>query len=400
MNGMNFDSFFAELGIKVPDKCFENIFESAVREYQKDGVFFLCDEYIEYVDSLENCLSNCIEQVKTASRKVREKEELSVYTLFLYRAMSERKIFTRYFREFEFPEGDEIELRFLPFLVLLPTIPKLYSNLKQRNIPDDVIGATLRQFEECLYYAEEHTGKTGLLKRHFDHLQLYVDEMILNIGRLRFHMIPEIWSNILVLENSDKKVAVLFDGEEINCAGRICGTPPENENKRSFLATVSETETSFIGYSADENGNCSSELKEYPKKDWQMLLKKGDPVISVHISGNGAFTEDLCEESYARAKEIFKACYPEFEYKAFHCRSWLLDRQLQKFLSEKSNILSFQKRYTLYAGKTKGEDIFSFVFRNNSAEYKDLPEETSLQRALKKHYIDGGYIYEYEGVFI
>ena len=397
---MDFDSFFDDFNIVAPDKCFENDFESAVSEYQKDGVFFLSDEYIEYVNSFENCLSNCIEQIKIASRKVCEKKELSVYTLFLYRAMMQRKSFIEHLQEFEFPEGDEIELRMLLFLVLLPTIPKLYADLKQRNVPDEVIGATLRQFEDCLFLTEERIGKIGLLKRYFEHLQHYVDEKILNIGRLRFQMLQEIGSNIIVLKNTDNKIAVLFDGAEINCAGRLYGAPPEDENKKSFRAFVSETETSFIGYAADKDGNCSVEPEEYSKKEWRLLFKKGDPVISVHISNKGALTQEACEESYERAKEIFKTCYSEFEYKAFHCHSWLLDKQLQKFLPENSNILSFQKKYTLYAGGTKGKDVFNFVFKNSFGEYKDLPENTSLQRALKKHYLDGGYVYEYDGIFI
>ncbi len=81
----------------------------------------------------------------------------------------------------------------------------------------------------------------------------------------------------------------------------------------------------------------------------------------------------------------------------------MLDAKLREFPHESSNVLAFQKKYTLYAGETEGIDVFNFVFKmqyTKELDYKSIPEDTSLQRALKKLYLDGKYIYEYEGVFI
>lgn len=81
----------------------------------------------------------------------------------------------------------------------------------------------------------------------------------------------------------------------------------------------------------------------------------------------------------------------------------MLDPALREFLPENSNIIAFQKKYTLYAGETEGIDVFNFVFKmqyTKEVDYNSMPEDTSLQRALKKLYLDGKYIYEYEGVFI
>lgn len=52
--------------------------------------------------------------------------------------------------------------------------------------------------------------------------------------------------------------------------------------------------------------------------------------------------------------------------------------------------------------KTEGIDVFNFVFKmqyTKEIDYNSIPEDTSLQRALKNHYLDGKYIYEYEGIF-
>lgn len=397
---MNFNDFFSDLGVKAPDKCFEDTFFSALEEYQKDGVFFLESEYIDHINCFECCISNCIGDAKRAAKWILERESFAVYALFLYRAMQQRQSFMKHIREFEFPEGDEAAIDLLPFLVIITAIPKLHESLKKRGVPDDVIAKTLRQFEDCVYLTEERTGRPGYLWRYFDHMQGYVDEKILNVGRLRFEMIPKLYGNILVLENTKGELAVLFDGVNINSDGMILGTPPTCNNQKSTLATVVETDDSFLGFCADSTGKCTKEPSKYPKSEWHLRLKKGDPVLGVHIPSKGALTKEACDESYARACEIFRSCYPEFAFKAFHCRSWMLDPKLREFLSESSNILAFQKKYTLYAGKTDGKAVLNFVFKAQSAEYKDLPEDTSLQRALKKLYLDGGYIYELSGFIV
>lgn len=396
---MEFGVFFKEIGIKAPDRCFEGVFEEALAEYQNSGVFFLEDAYIRHVNTCENCLSNCLEEVIEAAKLLRGNETLAVYALFLYRAMGLRKNFLEHISTFEFPDGEDAARRLLPFIVLLPEIPRLYTKLKARRVPEDVIAATLRQFEDCVYLTQERTGHLGYLKRYFDHMQLYVDEKVLNIGRLRFEMVQALESNVLVLRNQLGEKVVLFDGAEINSAGRLYGTPPERENESQTTATVKETETSFYGFQAEENGNCASGFLEYPKAIWKCALRKGDSVLSVHIPNKGALTKEACEDSYRRAKAVFHECYPEFEYKAFYCHSWMLDPQLGEFLPEGSNILAFQRKFTPYAGQTQGEDVFNFVFKLSFKEYRDMPEDTSLQRALKKHYLDGKYIYEYEGIF-
>jgi len=198
---MDFNVFFDALGIKAPDRCFDGVFKEAVAEYRSNGVYFLDDAYIGHVNSFEGCLSNCLEETKSAAAKLRKDETLAVYALFLHRAMEQRTAFLKHINTFEFPGGEEEERRLLPFIVLLPELPKLFERLKAREVPEDIIAASLRQFEDCVFLTQERTGRLGFLKRYFDHMQLYLDEKVLNIGRLRFEMVPALESNILVLRN-------------------------------------------------------------------------------------------------------------------------------------------------------------------------------------------------------
>ena len=54
----------------------------------------------------------------------------------------------------------------------------------------------------------------------------------------------------------------------------------------------------------------------------------------------------------------------------------------------------------LYPNKTEGKSVFTFIFlKPEDTKLQELPEDTRLMRAVKKHYLDGGFIYEHGGLF-
>ncbi len=397
---MEINIFFKNLNLETPDKCFHNAFLNAEKEYKSSGVFFLEEEFIEKVCSVCDCFPNFSGELKEAAGLARKNPDIALYALFVYKAMQDRENFKKHLAEFIFPTGRSKDYDFIPLLIILPSIPSLYENMKAHNVPEDIIKATMHQYELCVYLFEERFDRPGFDKRYFDHMQLYVDAQVLNIDRLRFQMIENLDSPIIVLENKKKELAVLFNGEYIDGRGMVKGTPPADEDGTCLYAEVTETDHSFIGYRASDKGVISTTPESFSKDEWKVVLKRGDSVISVHIPKNGALTTEACEASYQRAREVFKTCYPDFKFKAFHCHTWLFDPQLKEFLRPTSNILNFQQKYTIFPGETEGTDVFNFVFKLRFKEYADMPEDTSLQRAIKRHYLDGKYIYEFEGIFL
>lgn len=61
-------------------------------------------------------------------------------------------------------------------------------------------------------------------------------------------------------------------------------------------------------------------------------------------------------------------------------------------LNEGSNILSFQKRFELFDEGEVGADFIGWLYNTESTDYALLPENTSLQRNMKKHILSGGVI--------
>ena len=130
-----------------------------------------------------------------------------------------------------------------------------------------------------------------------------------------------------------------------------------------------------------------------------MVLSESDSILNVHIPSSVSITPENTEASYCRAAEVVAACFPEFRPKAFACFSWLLDPQMRGMLKPTSNVLAFQSRYQRFAVKCGGQAVHSFLFRKPVERIEDWVEDTSLQRIVKQHYLNGGYIYEPGGVF-
>jgi hypothetical protein len=139
-------------------------------------------------------------------------------------------------------------------------------------------------------------------------------------------------------------------------------------------------------------GHCHN---DYPQYD----LKKGDPVIEVHIPADGALSMEACEESFAMAREFFAKYFPEFEYRYFTCHSWLLDTTLQAYLKEDSNIIRFQKLFTAVESEPSAA-ILRYVFKwnTNARNLKYAPVLSSFAQAIKKAFLAGTQFYETVGL--
>ena len=111
-------------------------------------------------------------------------------------------------------------------------------------------------------------------------------------------------------------------------------------------------------------------------------------------------TDELITRSFAQTKELAEKYFPDFDYKGFICGSWLMDDQLIDMLGEDKNISKFCARFDKIGRKSGGRGVFSFVYllpHTSNVDYNALPENTTLERLLKKHYLEGKAIYEHYG---
>ena len=119
----------------------------------------------------------------------------------------------------------------------------------------------------------------------------------------------------------------------------------------------------------------------------RVILKKGDPVINLHIPEDGRMDMKSCSVSLRRMSNFFAEYRSDYEWKGFICESWLLDPQLKPMLPENSNIVKFQSLgYCYDVGHYDGT-----VFRIfGSADPQKIENPTSLQRKAAEFLEAGG----------
>ena len=119
--------------------------------------------------------------------------------------------------------------------------------------------------------------------------------------------------------------------------------------------------------------------------------------LHVHIPSDAALTRAALDDSYARARAFFAGAGAAFcksgPPRAVLCGSWLLAPALDGLLPEGSGIRRFAGDYERVRVQEENTEFYRWLFqRLEPVPPEDLPEDTSLQRAVKAHLAAGGRI--------
>src|SRR4029077_1327840 len=108
-------------------------------------------------------------------------------------------------------------------------------------------------------------------------------------------------------------------------------------------------------------------------------FREGDPALGIHIPESGPVTPEACDDSLEEAARLFPRHFPETPTRLGICISWLLDPQLNDYLEPDSNVLRFQRRFTLVGEGHEGDaDILRFVFHRLTPNLQALPQRPTL----------------------
>lgn len=138
----------------------------------------------------------------------------------------------------------------------------------------------------------------------------------------------------------------------------------------------------------------SCKLFRIGQLEYELTALEGVPAVSLHIPTDADLRPEVLLPSVREGLKAFYRLFPEYEGKAVYCHSWLMSPMLKDFLPESSNILRFQKLFDLEPEGTPGNDILLWVFKNPRLPKEDYPENTSLQRKLKRFFLNGGQFLE------
>ena len=394
------DALMQKLGCKKFPERWRNIYDNAVAMLENGENPLLRPEYYDELEEKYHIFRDTLEVYKKAAKMVSEREELSLYLCLICLALRERATIQRDIREMELPEAPEGE-DILPYdmltaLAICQSTPDVYQKLYDHNMPNDLLTEALRVPVFCV---ESHLANGRPRLTSFDWYQHAYDGKLYRIGRLQIEFplyMPDLYR---VFEN-DKGELISFANLRVHRDGYPLGSLHCEDEEGAFTADITETEDAYIGYPHDTYGRISHEAVTLKKSEWKVKLKGGDPLVALHIPRGKEFAPENVEDALNQTKKILAEHYPEYQYKGFFCGSWLLDNQLVDILGEEANISKFCKRFLPFGVKSNGNAPFGYVFqRPTDTPLEDLPENTRLQRALKKHYLEGGAIYDTHGVF-
>lgn len=388
---------------KYPERWSE-IFDVAMREYDEKGCYLTDPQFYDALHEKYGCFAKYGDVYKAAAAETASDEALARFLTLLAMSLQDEEHRRDDIKAFErpvTPEGKEpLAYEMVTGLALCSQLERGAQNMKNRNFSDELITEMLtKAIDGVSTYERKHNGAYGFELLSWS--QLFIEAKLALIERLQIEFLSGFSGRAIVFKNRKGEVEVLAHDILLHRDGFALGSLHFEDEEGAWSANVEETENAWIGHPFRADGYVDKEKLELPKSDWEKVLQRHDPVIRLHIPAKGKMTPEMIDRTLEATKKFAAKHYPEYDYKAFACNSWLIDPQLDELLDKESNIVKFRQRFRSLNHKSAGKGIFNFIFNkaDMNFELQDLPEDTSLQRGLKKHYMDGKAIYEMEGFF-
>lgn len=144
-------------------------------------------------------------------------------------------------------------------------------------------------------------------------------------------------------------------------------------------------------------GRLEYDVRVWDMEDYSRYLKKGDHVFGCHIPSSGPLTPESVMDSikklyvFAKDKNLLND-----GMLAISCATWLIYPPMVELLSKDSNIRQFHDIFDMIIVNHREEDPYpnlEWIFYkgyDGPESLKTMPEDTALQKTLKKFYLEGG----------
>ncbi|MCK9480128.1 MAG: acyltransferase domain-containing protein [Firmicutes bacterium] len=385
------------LGIEDYPPELEEIYPAAAKMYEEHGYeIALGEKQREYIKKY-NMFSDIYDDLKKTADFSRKNEAVLRYLYLLQCVMSEEETAKKFLRLLFLPRGLGMEYDLCGLLAVLQFAPKIEEHLLSRGLPHKIIEDTFDEFGGKAVDFRERFGNTGI-SIFLGWLQNFINLKIIRVDRFNFEM-KEFSGNVRAYKSNSGAYKLLADDVMVHRSGQILGSIGCEDEEGSYHAKITEDDALYTGFAIGDDGLVKGRTS-LEKSSWSEVLRAGDPVLSVHIPARLSLAPDVCDASYKHAAEIFRKHYPEFDFRAMCCFSWMMDPSLYDVIGKQTNLTMFLDRYIKFPAKSRGTGVMSFVFLSEvQIPPEKMPENTSLQRSVKAHYMAGKYIYEQGGVF-
>jgi hypothetical protein len=390
---------------KWPER-WNSLFDAAVKKYEELGCPLADSDHYVQLEEKYHMFGEVLEAYIICADKIKGDKAFELFLVLASMALEKRDGIRAELNEFVRPvspdNADDIKYDMLPGLIICSMTEYSFNKMKGLGLENDKIFGALSLFAK--------NGVKGFMLRHngnygYDLLnwfQLAVDGELFPLDHLQIQVNVKYNCDAHVFKNENGEITALALPQRVHRSGHVLGARFCEDEEGAFDADYTETDQAYIGHPLDENGLILKETVALSKNEWKIALQKGDFVASIHLPRNASITKEDTDKFFADTKEFLRKYFPDYDYKAIVCGSWLIDPALKEILKPTSNIIDFQERFKKVQVKSRGEGVFKFVFNKADMNFnlEELEETTSLQRAVKERYLNGKAIYEVMGYVI
>ena len=392
---MNFQAIAKALGIEVYPQELETVYENL----SQDSMDICNIPYIEALEEEYQLFGEYFELVKSAAGQIKADEVRRAWGQTVCTFLRDHACLGM--PKIPVPESDgSLAADMLPLLILLPLIPQTVEHYRAAGIEEEAIRRIVKTFGGCIKSTELRVGRPGVSAMYYNWQMLYIKVVLLPYGSFNFELrnLPKGEDGVWILKNrTTGEILPVMNGGTYHRSGMVLGSAGFEDSEGAFTAEFNQTEDAYIGHPAINN-LVSNAPQTYPKSQWECVLEPGDLVISVHIPKGADLSPEAVERSYREGMALIGEKFPQYAPKCLFCSSWLMDPALEEMLGSESKIAKFLNGYVKFPISSAGREVYSFVFVGFKGELEDLPENTRLERALKKKYLAGEYIHAFRGV--
>ena len=289
-------------------------------------------------------------------------------------------------------EGDEQEA-LLYLAVYAVRLGWLKEFMQKAGMPEKHLDDAISCLADILNRSRNKYGISGLNGNYRAFPLSYFLPTRFVVGRLTYEM-GTFASPFEVYEVDGEYVPVALAGEKF-VDGKPVGKKYEGE---AFVTDFSEEGDTSCGYTYDGEGLIIPEKRTFKGKK---VLANGDKVLHVHINSNGKLLDEDVKKSFAAAPEFFAKYFPEHNFKAFVCSSWLLDTGLKNVMKPESNILQFQKNFRIALGSENGFALYWNIFGiEDFLPLSELVPTNGFQQRVLDYLKAGNKLYSGKGFII
>jgi hypothetical protein len=294
--------------------------------------------------------------------------------------------------ELEHALGDDRGVFYL--LAALAVVPRLHANYERLGFPPEAARHTCQQVR-CYCdgaYRLGNDGRPGVYQGPLGWLRHYTERRYVRLGRLEYWLDPTP-QNYTVFRHrrTGSVVALAAPGIRFDAEGYIHTNPDRYVADEGWTTTFSMDGTQASGYLLDPRGMGRNQHVTLPLSDWECVLRKGDPVLQMHIPSGGGMSPDICRESLTMARDFFRSHCPDENVRAVTCASWIFSNLLEQILPEDANLNCFLRELYLEPRPASGNDGLWFVFlQQGTIDPATAPRTTSLQRRILSFLENGG----------